>query len=260
MMFDKKTIKIALLHLAATHDNVENNILRLEKALASCVELKPDLIISPELIVSGYEFRREIGTDWIPEKIPDILDRFCRWAKQHQAALILGSPRTDQPSGNLYNAAIFIDEQGAVIGQHNKVSVLPGSEGWATAAKSVQPIVWNGRHLGLLICADAYPPGIAAALAAQGAEVLLSPAAWAPGLHEPNGEWEQRTQETGLSMIVCNRTGKENQMNFNGGTSAVVVNGERVITYSDEAEAILTIEVNANTWRPFNNQFEVQNF
>ena len=253
----KETIVISLLHLAFLHDDIAGNVAHIENVLALALESNPDLIVMPELAVSGYEFRNEMGTDWIGERVPEIVGRFCEWAQRNGVALILSSPIYDQKAALFYNGAIFIDEQGRIVGQHHKVSVLPGSEGWSTGAKSVQTVGWNGRSLGLLICADAYPPGIAAALAEQGAEVLISPAAWGPGMHEPNGEWEQRTQETGLTMIVCNRTGKENKMNFNGSTSAVVVNGERVVTYSDESEAILTVEVDAQTWRPLRNQFQV---
>ena len=52
-------------------------------------------------------------------------------------------------------------------------------------------------------------------------DVLISPAVWAPGMHEPDGEWEQRSRETALSILVCNRTGADRTMNFNGSASVV---------------------------------------
>jgi predicted amidohydrolase len=253
-----KTLRIALLHIALSYKSVEANVSHIEHVLELALESEPDLIMMPELAVSGYEFWKEMGDDWIAEKTPSIIHHFARWAKQHRVSLIVGTPTYHPASEKHYNSAILIDENGEVLGQHNKVSVLPGSEGWSTGAKSVEVVGWNGRFLGFLICADAYPPGIAAELAKQGANVLISPAAWAPGLYEPDGEWEQRTLDTGLTMIVCNRTGKENNMNFNGGTTAIVVNGQRAVTYSEPEEAILTIEVDAQTWQPLSNQFDVR--
>jgi N-carbamoylputrescine amidase len=61
--------------------------------------------------------------------------------------------------------------------------------------------------VGILICADVYTRDIAEDLRGQGAQLLVSPAAWGPDLNGPEGEWEQRTQETGLPLVVCNRTG-----------------------------------------------------
>jgi hypothetical protein len=60
-------------------------------------------------------------------------------------------------------------------------------------------------RVGMLICADAYTSEIARNLQAQGAQLLVSAAAWAPGHHGPNGEWERCTHDTGLPLIVCNR-------------------------------------------------------
>lgn len=37
--------------------------------------------------------------------------------------------------------------------------------------------------------------------------MLISSAAWAHGFHGPNGEWERCTQNAGLPLLVCNRTG-----------------------------------------------------
>ena len=77
-------------------------------------------------------------------------------------------------------------------------------EPWRGVTPVPVPPVGN---VGLLICADAYTPAIATTLKAQGAQMLVSAAAWGPGLHGPNGEWERCSRETGLPLLVCNRTG-----------------------------------------------------
>jgi predicted amidohydrolase len=150
-------------------------------------------------------------------------------------AIILSSPRFNAEKDRYYNAAIFIDEHGQIRGEHYKFNVLPGSEGWSSPGFEVKPITWNGHKIGLLNCSDAYTENIARELAAQGVDVLISPAAWAPGMHEPNGEWEQRSTETGLCMYVCNCTGKEDKKSFEGSASAVISGGRRVFEYRETA-------------------------
>jgi N-carbamoylputrescine amidase len=76
-------------------------------------------------------------------------------------------------------------------------------------------------------------------------------------MHEPNGEWEQRSQETGLCMYVCNRTGKEDIMNFEGGASAVIAEGRRVFEYSGKRPAILTVDADAANWSPGKDSFQI---
>ena len=73
------------------------------------------------------------------------------------------------------------------------------SEAWSTPGTQAQILeVPPCGDVGILICADAYSPGIAEQLRLQGARLLVSAAAWAPGLHGPNGEWERISQDTGL--------------------------------------------------------------
>lgn len=198
-----------------------------------------------------------IGSEWIGRDGPDIVDRFCRWARKHEIAILLGSPNYSDRTKLHYNSAIFIDERGQVLGIHHKVNVLPGSEGWSSPGKEIKPIRWRGYKIGLLICSDSYSPNIASSLHRQGADVLISLAAWASGIHGPDGEWEQRSVETGLNLFVCNRTGAEENLNFCGSSSVVVINGKRALSYADKQSAILTIEVDPNNWLPVNGHFEI---
>jgi hypothetical protein len=46
----------------------------------------------------------------------------------------------------------------------------------------------------------------------------------------PKGEWEARTLDTGLPMIVCNRTGCDHESQLFGSESVVVDRGEKLLT------------------------------
>jgi 5-aminopentanamidase len=46
----------------------------------------------------------------------------------------------------------------------------------------------------------------------------------------PKGEWEARTLDTGLPMIVCNRTGRDHDTQLFGSESVVVDRGEKLLT------------------------------
>ncbi len=98
--------------------------------------------------------------------------------------------------------------------------------------------------VGMLICADAYSPGIANSLKAKGAQVLVSSAAWAPGLHGPNGEWERCTKDTGLPLFVCNRTGADRTLDFRKADSVVAQNGQQLLSMSSERSTIFLIDWN----------------
>jgi predicted amidohydrolase len=243
-------LRVAFLHFAPRYDNVAYNIHLLERLFRQAAALQADLVLTPELAVSGYEFHPVLGHAWIRSDSPAILERFCRLAAETHTAILLGSPLFDPQSEKYANAAVLIDETGQIGGIHRKILVLPGKvEGWASPGTEAFPIPWHGKQLGLMVCADAYSERLAAELVKNGAQVFISLAAWAPGVHGPSGEWEKRSLEAGLPVLVCNRTGQSATLNFEGSASVVVIGGRRVAEYSDTSPAILTMDFDER-WQP----------
>ena len=81
-----------MLHPALRYDDVGHNVDLLERLLLKAVHLgPPDIIITPELAVSGYEFFKAIGSDWIKTATPEIIARFSDLARANGVALILGT-------------------------------------------------------------------------------------------------------------------------------------------------------------------------
>jgi 5-aminopentanamidase len=142
-----------------------------------------------------------------------------------------------------------IAANGAIVGTHRKIHTLRvGSEAWSTPGTQAVAIpVPPFKRVGMLICADAYTSKIAKSLLNQGAQLLVSSAAWAPGLHGPNGEWERCTLDTGLPLIVCNRTGPDQTLDFRQAESVVAKDGRRLLSLSSARSAIFGIEWDVNT-------------
>ena len=70
------------------------------------------------------------------------------------------------------------------------------------------------RDRAFVIGADAYLPAPTKLLADAGAQIILSSAAWHPGEWGPSGEWEARSAEAGVPIVVCNRTGTDRYASF----------------------------------------------
>ena len=157
-----------------------------------------------------------------------------------RVTIFLSHPERDPQSDLLYNTVFAIGPDGRLAGSHRKINALRvGSEAWSTPGTQATAFrLAPFGTVGLLICADAYSPGIANSLKAQGAKALVSSAAWAPGLHGPNGEWERCTKDTGLPLFVCNRTGPDRTLDFRKADSVVAQNGRRLLSLSSERSAI----------------------
>lgn len=241
-----QTLRIALLHLAPIPGDLTRNRRLVEKAVTAAAQLGATWIVTPELIVTGYTFADSIGTKWIVPQPDSWMTRMSWLAAQLRVALFLSCPEQDRKSRKLYNSLFVIAANGAILGTHRKINTLRvGSEAWSTpgtqaVAVSVPPFT----RVGMLICADAYTPGIAQSLRNQGAQLLVSSAAWAPGLHGPNGEWERCTRDTGLPLIVCNRTGPDKTLDFRQAESVVAKDGKRLLSLSSARSAVFAIEWN----------------
>ena len=237
-------LRIALLHLAPTPGNLTQNRRLVETAVTAAAGLDATWIITPELIVTGYTFADSIGTEWIVPQPDSWMTQMSRLAAQLRITLFLSCPEQDRTSHKLYNSLFAIVANGTIVGSHRKIHTLRmGSEAWSTPGTQVVAIpVPPFTRVGMLICADAFTSKIARNLQAQGAQLLVSSAAWAPGHHGPNGEWERCTKDTGLPLIVCNRTGPDRTLDFRQAESVVVKDGRRLLSLSSTRSAVFTIQ------------------
>lgn len=201
------------------------------------------LVITPELVVSGYGFRDIIGVDWIARDQAALVAWAGDLARQTSVFLLLGTPEAD---GRLFNSMILFGPDGARMGHHRKIMVLKvGSESWSTAGDRATVLSVDGiGRAGLFVCADMYSRRLVHETASQGVDLLVSSAAWAPGDHGPNGEWERASLETGRPVVVCNRTGQD-AMDFRGSQSVAAVGGRIVSSHSAPESAIIMVD-----WAP----------
>ncbi len=244
-----RTLRIAFLHLAPIPGDLARNRQLVETAVTSAARIGATWIITPELIITGYTFADSIGTEWIVSQPDSWMTRMSRLAAQLRATLFLSCPEQDRKSRKFYNSLFAIAANGAILGKNRKINTLRvGSEAWSTPGTQAVAIpVPPFRRVGMLICADAYTSEIAQHLRTQGAQLLVSSAAWAPGLHGPNGEWERCTRDTGLPLLVCNRTGPDKPLDFRQAESVVAKDGQRLLSLSSARSAVFAIEWDLQT-------------
>ena len=250
----KNMIRIALLHLLPIAGEIEYNRNLIEKSIKRAAEKNVDWIITPELAVSGLQFSAKIGTDWVTEQPDQWMRKLFTLAKSLNTYLFIGCP--EKSEGDLYNSVFVINKDGDLIGRQRKFTSC--IDEWSTSGVVNEPIEIEHVSIGLLICADAYTKEIAETLREKGAEILVAPSSWGPGLYGPNGEWEQRSLDTGLPLFVCNRTGEDETVSFWEAESLVIKNGKRMLSHKSTQSAILTFEWNLENMDVTSSDFEVE--
>lgn len=250
-----KKIRIALLHLLPIAGDIQYNQELIERAVKLATDKKVDWIITPELAVSGLQFSRKIGTDWIKKQPDEWMNHFRTLVKSLNTNVFLGCPEKSD-EGELYNSVFVINRGGDLIGKQRKVATL--SDGWCHSGPTIETIDLEGMKVGVMICADAYTDKVARALLAKGAELIVAPSSWGPGLHGPEGEWEQRSIDTELPLFVCNRTGEEETITFWEAESMIIKNGKRLLSHKSIQSAILTFDWSVEKMDVISSDFQVE--
>lgn len=245
-------LRVALLHMAPVPGDITGNRLMVEKAVSTAAAHNAHWIVTPELCTSGYGFSELIGTDWIHPQPDEWMEGICRRAAKLGVTVFLSQAEKDPQTGKLYNTVFIIGADGTLLGKHRKIRTLKvASEKWSTPGEKAVPVpVHPFGNVGILICADAFPPWIANQLKKGGAEILISPASWNKGQYGPSGEWERCSKDTWLTMLVCNRTGIDRTLDFRDAESAVISKGRRLHTIISESPAIFLVDLDPETKIP----------
>ena len=238
-----RKISVAFLHLAPITSAIAHNRSLVERGTRLAAEAGADWIVTPELCIPGYMFAKQIGTDWIlPQPDPWMMD-YCDLVKRLGVTVFLSHPERESDGDTLYNTAFIIDSAGRIAGKHSKIKALRGAEGWSTAGTVIEPVDCDGIKVGILVCADAYKNEVAQELKDKGAELYVSPVSWGPGQCAPDGEWEQRSLDNGIPIMVCNRSGQEDEeLDYRRAESVVAKGGRRLLEATSEESVILTFD------------------
>jgi predicted amidohydrolase len=236
-------LRLGLLHVAPQLGELEQNRELLFTATRLAAAAGADWIFSGELVQTGYRFASAIGTDWIRPAPDAWLTRYAALTASLSVAAFVHTPDLDAATGAIYSSLVAFDRAGQVAGRHRKICVIPQSEDWTTPGTHIGLVTIDGIRVALLVCADACLSEAGRHIRAADADIIVSSAAWHPGEHGPAGEWERCSAETGLPVVVCNRTGAEPGIDFRRAQSVVTHRGERRLTLTSPVSTLFLVEL-----------------
>jgi NAD+ synthase (glutamine-hydrolysing) len=225
------TLRVALVQLNLLVGDVDGNVTR---ALAAAREahdtLTADLIVFPELTLSGYPPEDLLFHRGFREQIEAGLKRVCREAPD--TALVVGFPQ--YTSQGIHNSAALI-VGGKLTAIHRKAALpnykvfdekryfLPGAEPTVVAVK--------GFRVGLLICEELWQAEPARSARAAAAELLVALNASPFELHKQREREDiarQRVQDARLPLAYVNLLGGQDELIFDGNSFVMDAAGELV--------------------------------
>ena len=187
-MTGRGEFRVTAVQDAPAHLDRERTLYIAAEHIARAGAEKSDLVVFPEAFVPGYpDFVWRLGeldaTAWVDrlrDQAVEIegshLDKVRSAAEAAGVWVALGISEMD-PSGTLFNAVVYIDDDGEIAGLHRKL-VPTGHEAkvWARGEGPMLTVVdIRGVRVGALICWENYMPLARAAFYEKGIDVLLAP-------------------------------------------------------------------------------------
>ncbi len=244
-------IRIALAQIDLTVGDAPGNALRIVESAHRARAAGADLVVLPELALSGYPpedllfhrgFRRRIeaGLESIRSQV-------------HGIDVLVGYPAYED--GHISNAAAWIRD-GRIGAVHRKL-LLPNysvfdEKRYFRAGHSPTLVELRGRRIAVLICEDIWESGPAARSRDAGAELIVVLNA-SPFELDKQQQRERiagdRARESGLPLMYVNLVGGQDELVFDGQSFVVDATGSVCARAAAFVEALPVIEFDAGSPR-----------
>jgi len=216
---------------------------RLNKLADVVSQVECDLMVCPELFLSGYNVGDTVGHIAQTESL-GFIEQASDLAKSTNTALVFGYP--ELAGGALYNSALFLDATGQTLANHRKLAIPPGfEEDHFVAGNAMTMCNYMGLKCAILICYDAEFPETLRKAAQMGAQLVIVPTAL-------NVNWPvvadkvmpTRAFENGVWLAYANHAGIEGGLDYYGHSCIVTPTGTDAAR-AGLAEEVLLAEIDA---------------
>jgi predicted amidohydrolase len=235
-------MKVAAAQIHPRFANPEVNRKILQRTIRRAGAQDVDLIVFPELCVTGYNFTSFEQVQTIAEPVPNgaTTQLFVELAQEHGMIIVAGLAERESPT-RVFNSAVIVgpDEK---VGSYRKIHLFAREKEWFTPGQH-PPQVWkvSGVMVGVLVCFDWAFPEASRILMLKGCEILCLPA----NLVLP---YAQRTMiarsiENRFFTILANRVGSERTLTFTGHSQITNTQGDVLVKGSLKRPGLLTTEI-----------------
>jgi predicted amidohydrolase len=235
----------------------EANLERAARMIERAADERCHVAVLPECLDLGWTWPgAHTGAQPIPGPASDFLAAAARRVSMYVVAGL-----TERAGERVYNAAVLISPAGEILLRHRKINELDIAHDLYSRGDSLAVAATSVGVIGLAICADNFPESLCLeqALAQMGAQLLLSPCAWAVDAEHDNtlepygGLWlgayttltrAHRIAVVGVSNVGWLTAGPWKGRKCIGCSIAMGPGGEllAMAPYGESAEALVVVE------------------
>ncbi|MDQ3029165.1 MAG: amidohydrolase, partial [Actinomycetota bacterium] len=241
-------MRVALVQMQPELGDLEGNLASAGRLITRAREGDAELVVFPELCLTGYAVGRVDDDLALPADHPSLL---ALAAASGDAGLLLGFQEDSGRSS--HNSAAYY-EGGLVRHVHRKL-YLPtygifDERKHFSPGSAMRAFTTRWGRMATLICNDAWQPQLPFIAVHDGAQVLLIPTSSAQSLfpqhYDSESYWRDLTRFYGRMyqsyVVFVNRVGSEEDLHFWGGSHVVDPWGE-VIGEAEDGETVLLVDI-----------------
>ncbi|RJS77987.1 carbon-nitrogen hydrolase family protein [Candidatus Bathyarchaeota archaeon] len=250
----KEKFKIALAQIGCKRADKKENLKKIENFVEKAKNQSADLIVFPELSLTGYVVRDQIYelAETIPGPSTQVIEKI---AEKTQTYIVFGMPElSEKTQATIYNTAVLVGPKG-YIGKYRKMylpthSVFEEKRYFRPGYQAVAFDTEIGK-IGLIICYDIFFPEVSRLTRLKGAQLIVCISA-SPAVRKTFFEilTAARAIENTAFLAYVNLVGIENGLQFWGGSRLIAPNGKVLVKAKYDEEDLVMCDVNYSDIKP----------
>jgi predicted amidohydrolase len=231
---------IALYQGAGKPTEVEENLKIIHAKSVSAADQGADLIIFPELFLSGYNIGQTVQ-DLAQQADGPAYHQAARIAREADIAILYGYP--ERLDTEVYNSALLIDRNGSTRANYRKTHLYGSYEkSFFKPGDTLLIAELEGLNIGILICYDVEFPEAVRALTYAGADLIAVPTA----LMEDYCRVAEhivptRAYESEIFVAYVNRCGFEGDTIYCGHSCLIGPDGRDILKAGQSEELLVAV-------------------
>lgn len=243
------SITIALGQISCRVGDKAHNIKAMKKKIAQARKAKADLVVFPELSLTGYVVRDRAYE--LAEQVPngESIREFEKIAKEEGIHVILGMIEKSFKAGAvLHNSALLIGPKG-YIGKYQKMHLPTHSvfeeKRYFRPGYQAPTFATDIGNIGMLICYDIYFSEVTRLLSLKGANLIVCISA-SPSHRREYFETltAARAVENGVFLAFVNLAGIQDGLQFWGGSRIIAPSGSVITRAKYDRDDLITATIN----------------
>ncbi len=247
-----KNISVGLIQMRSSIGDITENVEKAVKYIESASEKGADIICFPELFITGYNMdaKELFSMENINETYGYAIDKLTKIASEKKIHLIV--PIAYTSGDKRINGAVFIDDDGKIIGQYGKTHLFSKESNNFESGDSIDVFDTKLGRIGIMICYDAGFPEVCRIMALNDAEIVFCPSAWRI---EDKRIWDlnlaQRALENNIFVIGVNAFSIESFHHLFGNSKIINPIGEVVAEIGMDIEDIIVETIDLNSIKEY---------